>query len=875
MSTIKFNTLVFLLIAAQLQSQSLGEQLKQILRTKSNMRDIMTSVDSFYARLPADIQNNGGDGLIKIKHWKRWEYEQSKYLGPNGEFVNHKQLIFDADEAETRKNRGNNRSQLPGSWNSIGIENAYFSPDSLWNGVSYGKGIGRIDRIAFHPTDVNTFYVGAPYGGLWKTTDHGINWKCLTDTIPSIGISGIVVNWADPNILYILTGTGDNGPSSFVTQFEYISPSLGVMKSTDAGLTWNFTGSFPLSSGTTSYISYALTQNPVYAAELLAATSDGVFRTLDGGANWTKVRNGQHFDVMYKPNNPDTVYCTTNDTIAYSTDYGTTWTVSGVNVAIPSTNKRIALCGTNAKSSNVYAICGSATGAGTFVGVYKSVNNGVSFTRIANSPNVMGGFWSGQSANDQGGYDIGIAVSHVDTTKLNTAGINLWRSSDGGITYSPASYWVEWDTTTTAAKIHADHHALVYNKLNNRLYSGNDGGLNYSTDNGITWINISKGLVTSQFYHLTQFNAGTYILSGGQQDNGIKHRGSGTKNYQHIGPGDGFQTAFQPNNSDVVYYTNNQGCGKINAKTGKSMTFTSPDGVDWYKHIMTHVTDTMRIYVGAANKFFASSDKGLTWTTNNTVSGYLSMAQSTSVPNTMYIAGAAAYTGPGQIWRTTDLGTSWTNLTTNPGFPTGFSRITDIAIDPNSSSSVYVSFGGFTAGQKVFYSGDGGNTWQNFSFDLPNVVAHCLAVANSKVYVGTDLGLYRRDFNTSTWVLVRDNMPKVPISDIHVDMNSGNIICATFGRGVWQRDFCVNTITLNYPLKGKLDYESNVEISSTSLIPGTFNVDSISLTSGKVLLQPGFKAKEGSHMKAAVGGCNYGQQPAKGPDSPKIEVGRD
>lgn len=872
MSIIKFNTLVFLLVATQLQAQSLGEQLKQLLRTKTNLREIMTSVDSFYARQPEDIRNNGGEGLIKLKHWKRWEYEQSKYLGPNGEFVNHKQLIFDADEAETRKNKGNNRSQLPGSWNSIGIENTHFSPDSAWGGVSYGKGIGRIDRIAFHPSDANTFYVGTPYGGLWKTTDHGQTWKCLTDTIPSIGISGIVVSWANPNTIYILTGTGDNSAGSFVTQFEYISPSMGVMKSTDAGLTWNFVGSFPLSSGVTSYISYALVQNPIYPSEMLAATSDGVFRTLDGGANWTKVRNGQHFDVMYKPNDSDIAYCTTNDTICYSTDYGTTWNVSSVNVAIPSTNARIALCGTNAKTSNVYAICGSNTGAGSFVGIYKSVNNGLNFTRLTNSPNIMGGHWNGQSANDQGGYDIAIAVNHADTMKLSTGGINLWRSTNGGLNLTAASYWVEWDTTTTAAKIHADHHAVAYNKLNNRLYSCNDGGLYYSTDNGVTWINLSKGLVTSQFYHLTQFNAGTYILSGGQQDNGLKLRNSGTKDYTHIGPGDGFQTAFQPNNSDIVYFTNNQGCDKINAKTGKLMAFNNPDGVDWYKHIMTHVTDTSKVYVGAANKLFTSNDRGQTWTTNNAVSGYLAMAQSTLVPNTMYIAGAASYTGPGQIWRTTNLGSSWTNLTTNPGFPTGFSRITDIAIDPNSSSSVYVSFGGFTAGQKVFYSPDGGNTWQNFSFNLPNVVAHCLAVANSKVYVGTDLGMYRRDFNTSTWVLVRDNMPKVPISDIHVDMNSGNIICSTFGRGVWQRDFCVNTIALNYPLKGTLAYESTVEITSTSLIPGTNNVDSIMMTSGKVLLQPGFKAKQGTHMKAAVGGCDHGAQPLKGPDGPLVGI---
>ncbi|MBK9735353.1 MAG: hypothetical protein IPO92_10445 [Saprospiraceae bacterium] len=144
------------------------------------------------------------------------------------------------------------------------------------------------------------------------------------------------------------------------------------------------------------------------------------------------------------------------------------------------------------------------------------------------------------------------------------------------------------------------------------------------------------------------------------------------------------------------------------------------------------------------------------------------------------------------------------------------------------------------------------------------MVVHSIKVAGAKVYAGTDLGLYVRNFGSSTWTSIRDNMPKTPVSDIYVDENTGNIICSTFGRGVWQRDFCVNNIALNYPLKGKLDFESNNEISSTSFIPGMNNIDSIMMTSGKVILQPGFRAKEGTHMKAVIGGCDNGPQPRQG-----------
>jgi photosystem II stability/assembly factor-like uncharacterized protein len=284
----------------------------------------------------------------------------------------------------------------------------------------------------------------------------------------------------------------------------------------------------------------------------------------------------------------------------------------------------------------------------------------------------------------------------------------------------------------------------------------------------------------------------------------------------------------------------------------------------FFKSIMANNTDSTKVYVGGPNAFYASSDKGITWTTNSTVSGYHAMDQSLSSPNTMYIAGGASYIGAGNIWRTTDGAANWANLTSNTGFPSGFTRITDISIDPFTSTSVYVTFGGFTASQKVFFSNDGGSNWQNFSFNLPNVVVHCVKVANGKVYVGTDLGIFRRDFNTSTWYSIRDNMPKTPVTDIFVDGNTGNIICSTFGRGVWQRDFCVDNMQLTGQLLGKLDYKSNVQITSTSVIPGINDVDSILMQSGKIILQPGFKAKTGTHMNAIIGPCDNGTQPIAG-----------
>ncbi|MBK9735357.1 MAG: hypothetical protein IPO92_10465 [Saprospiraceae bacterium] len=101
---------------------SLGEQLKRKLVNKTKLNDIMFVVDSFYYTISPEIKNNGGDGLVKYKQWKRWEYMMSKQVNPDGSFVNSAKLIMRADEEETRKNNGKNRSQLPGSWNNIGVK---------------------------------------------------------------------------------------------------------------------------------------------------------------------------------------------------------------------------------------------------------------------------------------------------------------------------------------------------------------------------------------------------------------------------------------------------------------------------------------------------------------------------------------------------------------------------------------------------------------------------------------------------------------------------------------------------------------------------------------------------------------------------------
>ena len=367
--------------------QRLGLELKSKVKDKNTLVDIMKEVDSLYQKQSKEIQDNGGEGLVKYKHWKRWEYQMGKNLGENGAFVNRSQLIWDAYVKNPRPSQYS-RNGLVGAWEQIGAEESTLSNDTLQtytpptSSNAYANGLGRVDRIAFHPSIANIFYIATPYGGLWKTVNGGLSWQCLTDQIPSIEISGIVVDKTDPNTLYILTGTADYEINSFTTIFELNAPSLGVLKSVNGGASWNFTGAFPLTSGVTSYITYDLVQDPNNSAILFAATSDGIFKTANSGVSWTRVKSGIHFDLHFHVFTSTTttttrLYATNEKEIFYSYNSGTSWITSKFDVSPTSSSKRIAI--SSNKYGYLYAVAGGSIGNGKFQGVYKSWDGGDSY----------------------------------------------------------------------------------------------------------------------------------------------------------------------------------------------------------------------------------------------------------------------------------------------------------------------------------------------------------------------------------------------------------------------------------------------------------------------------------------------------------------
>ena len=231
--------------------------LEQNLQGKTKFYDIKNEVENYYKQEQSKLSATDTARLRginrQLKFWNRYFYWAEMHQDKNGEVIKNMPARL--------LNAVNDQSNIAlrsafGTWSFVGPS---YAPD----------GVGRVNRIAFHPTNANIIYAGTANGGLWRLTwtVNFYSWVCLTNYIPELSISGIVINHANPNIIYILTGDGDE-QGGFVNSWGYRGNSIGVLKSTDGGANWFATTSFPELENA-SYRGYSLIQDPNNANILL------------------------------------------------------------------------------------------------------------------------------------------------------------------------------------------------------------------------------------------------------------------------------------------------------------------------------------------------------------------------------------------------------------------------------------------------------------------------------------------------------------------------------------------------------------------------------------------------------------------------------
>ncbi|MFO0468924.1 MAG: VPS10 domain-containing protein, partial [Bacteroidota bacterium] len=695
------------------------------------------------------VKTQKGKGF---KAFKRWEKYWDQRVFPDGSFPPANLVQKNWELYQTEKSLS---ALIPGSsWTSLG-------PNSSSGGYA---GIGRINRLTFHPTNTSIIFACTAGGGLWKTTNGGTSWVPLTDNLASIGTSGLVINPTNPNIMYLATGDGD-GSDTY---------SYGVLKTIDGGITWNTTG-LTFTPGT---VIYKLQQHATDPNILLAGTNGGLYRTANGGTSWTKVvASGHFYDI--EALSATNMVAVTKGGFYRSTDSGASW----VLVTTITSTGRIALAVSASNPDFVGALVSNTSNG--FKGFYASVDGGLTYMLRSSTPNLMGWEINGSDSGGQAWYDLCMAVSPTDVNQIIVGGVNTWKSTNGGVSWSIMTNWYQ---TSTVPAMHADQHDLIF--LNSTtIYAANDGGIYRSTNNGVSWTDLTNGMSISQLYRASADQTETRDIAG-LQENGTKLRSPTGTWSDEIG-GDGMDCAIDPTNASYMYGTLYYGDIQRSTNGGSSWTSITPStGTDgaWVSPVLLDPVNPATIYLGYRD-LMKSTDRGTTWSaisTGQTGGNFISnIAVAPSDPLVIYISWGTS------MAKTVNGGTSWTTITAPIS-----SQISSLLVDPTNPNNLYVTYSNFTASSKVYFSNNGGTSWTNISGTLPNIPANKIIFqtgSNGALYLGMDVGIYYRDNTQTDWSLYNSGLPNVEIFDLEIRYSDKKLIAATYGRGLWESPLYVGT----------------------------------------------------------------------------------
>jgi flagellar hook capping protein FlgD len=391
-----------------------------------------------------------------------------------------------------------------------------------------------------------------------------------------------------------------------------------------------------------------------------------------------------------------------------------------------------------------------------------------------------------------GWYFGDVAVDPANAEQVYSLGVDLVRSTNGGQTFS-----------NVAGSTHPDHHAIWIDPSNSsRVYDGNDGGF-FSSSNGAAAWTKSVDLPISQFYAGAVDPSNPLRLTGGMQDNGMALTTGSVPNWASIFIADGFQCIIDPVNPNTLfseYEYASEGSGPVRS-TDNGVTFHSPHGFDpsdrynWNTPIVMDPSNH-NVLLSGSQRVYRSTDNGLNYgaisgdlSTNPAASlvfGTISALAISPASSAVYYAG----TDDGRAWRSLDAGSTWTEI--SAGLPVRY--ITRLAADPADVGTVYVTLSGFGQDEhvaRVYRSLDYGTTWSSISGDLPDVPVNDLVVdptSRSRLYAGTDAGVWFTQDVGSHWAMLAAGLPVLPVTDLTLHSASRTLVAATYGRSQWKID---------------------------------------------------------------------------------------
>ena len=742
----------------------------------ANLKDVQAAFNKWYSThqptADKDAQKgeeNETDGNYTL--FKRWEAIMIPRTYPTG--LRPDPAVIAKDYQDFLRNQNTRRSTHGVMGTSARW--AYSGNTTIPAG---GGDAGRVNRIRFNPTNTKIVYACAPSGGLWKSTNGGTSWSTNTDQLLGIGTSDVAIDPSNTNIMYLATGDGDGIGGGFTTP-----STIGVLKSTDGGVTWNATSLqyFLSTSGPSQMTVNQLAINPTDTKIIFAATSFGLFYSPNAAATWFNVQSGNFKSVEFEPSHPSNVYAATANGAFYRSTNGG---ISFTSVVLPTSSGvgRLQIAVTPADSNYVYVVGDNASN-NAFFGLWLSTNDGKTFTLQSTTPNVLG-FGSGtggDATQGQGWYTLSLAASPTTATTVFVGGVNIWESTNAGKNWSKKTSW------TSSPYVHADiHHIAFVPGSGSTIYTGCDGGVYESTNSGAGWSDVGHNLEIAELYGIgiSGSNAGEWIT--GWQDNGTNLSNAG---WSQVLGGDGMICFIDNTNNNYMYGETYN--GGFNGSTDGGLTWNGiTNGITengaWATPWLQDPKAPATLFAGL-NNVWKSTNRGGSWTkistfgNSGTQINYVAVAPS----NDQYIY-ASIMNG---IYATTNGGGTWTNITGS--LPTGAAAISSIAVDPANPSRLWVTFSGYSGGTKVYQTSDGGTTWISISNGLPNLPVNIIAYqggGNDAMYVGTDMGVFYRDTTITggNWVDYSAGLPNVEVSDLKIYAPGNLLDASTYGRGTWQ-----------------------------------------------------------------------------------------
>ena len=619
------------------------------------------------------------------------------------------------------------------------------------------NGMGRVCQVKFHATNPMKMYAVSASGGLFITTNNGVAWAPTpgTEQMPTTQCSSVCVDYTNDNIIYLSTGDQN-----------YYSDDYGIWKSTDGGNTFN-----PANTNIGNRMAIEIIMDPANHNNLIAATDDGIWKTTNAGATWTETFVGSNFKSMQlKPGSTQILYAATGSDFYRSSDMGSTWAHITSGVIVPTGNQGIRIAVTPADTNAVFL--GTTDGYGE---ILKSTDGGLTFTNIyTSSTQCIVCYDSTITSGSQGYYNFNLTVNPANANELLLVSHCVWRSTDGGLTWSWRTQWYN--------QVHTDMHDIEFNPYNlTQRFNANDGGVWMSTDTLATaWVPRSDGLAATEIYHAAQSPVVRQLVSIGSQDNGELYYDDIWKT--NSGGDWGARCGFDYLGNGTVYYDN--GNRRNLLPLGGDQPYNlSTTGSTFHIDFVPQLTNVA--FIGSDSLWRSDNINTATpsWTLiHATHQNIQAIASCRADSNILYFA-----TDGGNLLRS-DNALSATPAFTALSAPGATNVMASIATDRHNSNVVFMS-----CNNNIYRSTDKGVNWTNISGTLPGlnilkVIADDYSV-KQRLFVCEGSHVYYKDSTTTTWSTTT-GMPTIPqFTDmmIYNDSTSASILrLSTYGRGVWE-----------------------------------------------------------------------------------------